>query len=228
MEKGTDNNTRRPAAKWLLAAVVGALTGALTVFGKFLPPDWNALADSAALWMVAAYFAAAASVRPKTSVGLATLVLVVANTVYYPLSAIVNAKPIEFGSAMVVWYGGALAAGLVFGIAAYLWRCKTGPLYYLGAALPTAVLWAECAMMLTVEYYAERPAAPLCGFALGLALLLFCCVFSHFKWLPRQADAARGAKKTPLLLHCLFGLAAALPIAGLGIAGYHLLWWLLR
>lgn len=208
------------ALPWITAGIVGTLVGALTVWGKFLPPDWNALADSAALWMVIAYFVAAMGKKVWQSIGLATLTLAMANTVYYPLSAIVNNKHIEFGTAMVVWYAGALAGGIIFGLCAYWWRNRQGLLHYIGAGMPGAVLWAESAMMLTVPYYAQHIAAPLCGIALGLAVLLFVCLYGQHKW------QAGGNKSS--FMHCLLGLAAAVPITALGVIGYKVLWWALR
>lgn len=195
------------------ALLLGAAVGALTVAGKFLPPDWNALADSAALWMAAAFFTAALGQRPRQSAGLAITVLVVANTVYYPLTAWVQQKPMVFTFAVVVWYGGALAAGMVFGTGGYLWRRKEGWPGALGAALPAAALWAESAMMLTTDYYAGRPAAPLAGFGLGLAVLLF-CIFGT----KREKGALAHLGRT---LVCVAALTAA------GVLGYRLLWWLL-
>ncbi len=209
---------QKPYVKWFVAVAVGALTGILTVYGKFLPDGWNALADSAALWMVIAFFVAATGKTVQTCIGLAAVLLAVANTVYYPLSAVVNKQPIAFGSAMVVWYTGAVLAGIVFGVAAFFWQGKKGLLYYIGGAMPVAVLWAESAMMLTTVYYAQHPLPAYIGFAVGFAVLIGSNLF---------AINIKTFENTTLVRALLGCMVAAIPITVLGVLGYKVLWWLL-
>lgn len=211
---------------WICALLAGVAVGAVTVPGKFLPPGWNLLADSAALWMVAAFFVASTGQSALQAIGLAMVCLVMANTVYYPLSAVVNQKPVEFGFAMAIWYAGAVAAGCVFGAAAWWWRSRLGVLGLIGAGMPAAVLWAETAMILTTRQYTGNIAVAAVGFGLGVVLLLFCgirgCKREHTA--PRAGAAG---KRQGLLTYWIWVAAAALLTAMAGALGYKGLWLLL-
>ncbi|GAA4202928.1 DUF6518 family protein [Actinocatenispora rupis] len=140
---------RRGPVVAVVAVAAGVVLGALDLAGQLaLPYPWANLANSAALWAVAAFGLArwvrAGAVRCMVA---GTVLLVVAVPVYYLAAALVLHD--EVGNAVsavgLAWTASGVLAGCVFGLAGHLRAVRPPFLAALGVALPSAVLLAEAA-----------------------------------------------------------------------------------
>jgi len=103
---------------------VGVAVGVATLLGQsILPGDWNRLANSGAIWLIASFLVGS---RMPTNgraavAGMATLVLAV--VAYYVAARLAGAGVST--RTVVIWIGTALVGGPVYGVAGHWWR--TGP-----------------------------------------------------------------------------------------------------
>jgi len=182
--------------------VAGGLLGAVDLLlQKTLPYPWADLANSAACWAIAA-FALGLWVRlPWWRAALAGIVLLVLAVPSYYLTATLvqhdNLSNIWAPSSLLWMLFGALA-GAVFGIAG-AWARIGGWRQIVGIALPGAVLFAEAASLLHRRDGADSTWTAIIELALGVLLIMV---------------VGRTARQR------LTGLAAALPLALVGFAGF--------
>lgn len=156
----------------VVALMAGVALGALDFLAqRTLPYPWANLANSSAVWAVAA-FAIGAWVRTnaRASATAATVMLVVAVESYYATAALAQGDSWTNLSSptAILWLLFGAVAGLVFGVAGS-WRHSSRPwCRVVGAAVPVSVLLAEAALHLR---NGASTATGLIELALAVALL---------------------------------------------------------
>ena len=111
-----------PWARLAIAAGIGLAVGALTQLGQgLLPGDASQAANAISPWLLVAFLVASTLPRPPWAIVAAIVSLVGSLVGYYAL------VQLRFGyagstSAYLVWGAGALAGGVVFGLAGWAWR----------------------------------------------------------------------------------------------------------
>jgi len=186
----------------IVSVAAGVALGAVDfALQKVLPYPWANLANSAAVWAVAAfalgYWLRTGALRAAIA---ASVLLVVAVPVYYVTATLVQNDDIAnvWAPVSLVWMAFGVLAGVVFGIAG-VWARGAGWHRIVGAALPGAVLLAEAARLFRRGDDARWTA--LIELALGVLVI---------------AMAARTARQRGA------SLAVAVPLAALGFAGFQL------
>jgi hypothetical protein len=133
------------------AARAGAGLGALDLLLQHvLPYPWANLANSLAVWAVAAWaFAAAIAKRPIRGAGAGALLLVVAVEAYYAAAALFQHDGIGQLTAptTALWCLFGVVAGVLFGAGGGAVGDPRRGVAVLGAALPAAVLVGEAAVI---------------------------------------------------------------------------------
>jgi uncharacterized protein DUF6518 len=194
----------------VIGLAVVAVAGGLLLGGtdflwiKFVPFPLGELGNSSAVWAVAAFFLGyglrAGALR---SAAAGAVLLVVAVAGYYLTAAAVQGDELAvlWAPSSVLWMGFGVVAGVVFGTGG-TWARGTGWRRIVGTALPAAVLLAEAALL------ARRVGEPRYHGAAWPALL----------------DAALAVLIVLLLArtarHRLAALAASVPLAAIGLAGF--------
>lgn len=142
---------RSVAAVAVVAVVAGIAVGGLDLLAqRTLPYPWANLANSSAVWAVAA-FAIGAWVRRGAvrCVAATGVMLLVAVEAYFAFAVwfLHDDRATLTSAAAVLWLVFGVVAGCVFGFAGHL-RAVYGPWpAAVGAALPAAVLLAEAAVL---------------------------------------------------------------------------------
>lgn len=141
---------RRAAVVAAAAVLAGIAFGALDLLGQVaLPYPWANLANSPAIWALAA-FGIGVWVRrgPLRCMLAAVPMLVVAVVTYYLVAAVAlhDSAGIITSAIGVMWAAFGVIAGCVFGFAGHLRAARGFLAAALGAALPAAVLLAEAAL----------------------------------------------------------------------------------
>ena len=185
-----------------VSVAAGVALGAVDfALQKVLPYPWANLANSAAVWAVAA-FALGYWLRtgPLRAAIAGSVLLVVAVPVYYVTATLVQHDNIAnvWAPVSLVWMAFGVLAGVVFGVAG-VWARANGWQRIVGAALPGAVLLAEAARLFRQGNDTRWTA--LIELALGVLVI---------------AMAARTARQRGA------SLAVAVPLAALGFVGFHL------
>jgi len=109
------------SGQFALTIGVGVAVGVATLLGQsILPGDWNRLANSGAIWLIASFLVGS---RMPTNgraavAGMATLVLAV--VAYYVAARLAGAGVST--RTVVIWVGTALVGGPVYGVAGHWWR----------------------------------------------------------------------------------------------------------
>jgi hypothetical protein len=142
----------RPAPAIGIALLAGAALGAVDFLGqRTLPYPWANLANSSAVWAVAAW-ALGAWLRTdaRVSASAAVVMLVVAVESYYVTAALAQGDSWANVSSptTVVWVLFGAVAGVVFGLAGSWWRSSRAWRRVVGGAVPVSVLLAEAALHL--------------------------------------------------------------------------------
>lgn len=130
--------------------ILGCFIGAATILGqKFLPINFNFLANSGAVWLIPAFFA---SYYSKSSMGhsiaLCIVCLLFCVIGYYLSESIMNSHRFSFTRWQVIWMVMSFLAGSVFGLGAYFANHSAGILQYCGKNLLPAVFFSEGASKL--------------------------------------------------------------------------------
>jgi Family of unknown function (DUF6518) len=111
-------------AQVALTIGVGVAVGVATVLGQsVLSAEWNRLANSGAIWLLASFLVGSRmpTIRRAAVAGMATLVLAV--VAYYVAAKLTGAGVST--RTIVIWVGTALVGGPAYGAAGHWWR--TGP-----------------------------------------------------------------------------------------------------
>jgi hypothetical protein len=126
-----------------IAAAVGLLLGVATQIGQsLLPAGVGLLANSISPWVSVAFAVGALHARARNAAGAGFLTLAMALVGYYAM-VFVRFGYATVGSTLLLWTGGALAGGVVFGLAGYHWRHGTFTTRTVAVALLGAVWVAE-------------------------------------------------------------------------------------
>jgi hypothetical protein len=183
-----------------IAAV--ALGGLDLLLQKILPYPWANLANSSAVWAIAAWGLGRwiGSPRWLAAAGGATL-LVLAVPSYYLAATIFLNDDITMISqpAALLWMAFGLLAGVVFGFGGSL-ALSTGWQRIVGIALPGAVLFAEALARLAARNDADQRQTAIIEVALGLLL---------------AATLGRTLRGR------LLALAAAIPLGAVGFVAFQ-------
>lgn len=199
---------------WVIAAVAivgGLLLGSLDLLAqRTLPYPWANLANSSAVWAVGAFgigaWVGAGRWRPAVA---GVLLLLVAVESYYLAAILVLNNELSnlWKPSTLAWLFFGVIAGLVFGTAGGWVRAESRWLRALGVALPAAVLLAEAGVLFSrsgsgdAAYRSDSLQTAAIEAALGV---LFPLIVGR------------------TVSHRLHGLAASLPLALIGLAGFHL------
>lgn len=209
--------------KWIFVLGIGLAVGALTVAGRYLPGDWVALAQSAAVWLVPVYFVGAWFASRGRAIVMSICCLVTTFLAYYLISVAVSGEMLIVSSTQLIWLGCALFGGMLYGFAGHLWRHTRGLRQSLGAAMLPAVFFAEGIMMLLhVPQYKTNVLVPVAAIGVGFVLLL---VLGHGAKEERERERTSRWFWLRARIYCLL---LALPITGFGLVGYSVLWSILQ
>ncbi|MCG8928076.1 DUF6518 family protein [Lentzea sp. CC55] len=159
----------------------GLLLGVLTNLGQgVLPGGFNSLANSGAIWVVAAFVAGARSRRPILA---GTLTQVGAVAGYYGYAELFRDGMGDL-HAPSVWLALAFVAGPLFGTAGSRWRQDRGWRHWTGAGVLGAVFGMEGLWHLFVLGYRDTGITA-CALAVVLPLLI-----SRNRWQALAVSAA--------------------------------------
>lgn len=200
----------------LTAAAAGALLGPADLLAqRALPYPWANLANSMAVWAIAAFAMGAwtagrRGVRGAWPVATAAVLLLVAVETYYVAAVLFldNSVSQLWAPTSLLWLVLAVVAGTVFGTAGAWSTEQAGPRRLLGAALPTAVLLAEASLRATrpdngdAAYRTDSLQAA----AIETALAVLCLIV-----------AARGARDR------VWAFALSLPLAAVVLVALSLI-----
>lgn len=190
--------------KVLVTLVSAVLVGAVDLLlQRYLPYPWANLANSPAVWAIAAFTLGRWLRTTPVRAALAGAVqLIVAVEVYYVTATLVLGNDLSnlWSPATLVWVVLGLFGGLLFGAAGNLSRDRPGWLPAIAAALPTSVLLAEAATLVSrpdqgdAHYRTQNLQTAAIEAVLGLLLL----------WL-----LTRGATSFPRTVAAVIVLSAA-------------------
>jgi hypothetical protein len=186
----------------LVTIVAGVLLGAVDLLlQRALPYPWANLANSSAVWALAAFGLGWWLRLPwlrAAAAGVVLLVLAVPS--YYLTATLVQQDDLSnaWAPSSLLWMFFGVLAGVVFGVAG-AWARTDGWRRAVGTALPGAVLFAEAAIGLGRSGDGENVTTAAIKLALGVLLILV---------------VGRTARQR------LTGLAAAVPLALVGFAGF--------
>jgi hypothetical protein len=190
----------------VVTAVAGVALGAVDLLcQRWLPYPWANLANSSAIWAVAAIGLGMWAVGPWWRAGLSGVVLLVlAVPAYYATATLVlnDAFSNVWSPTSQIWMLFGVLAGVVFGAGGSFARAS-GWQQILGVALPGAVLFAEAVVLLRRPGdgadHREDVWTAVIEATLGLVLILV---------------VGRSARQR------LWGLAASLPLAAIGTLAF--------
>ena len=164
----------RRLKKYILASIVGAVVGVLTLVGqKYLPMNLNFLANSGAVWLIPAFllsYFGKGSRRHTIAVTIVCLLGCVYG--YYILEAIVNHHAI-LDKGTFLWSAVAFVAGAVFGLGAFFANQEDSKLKYFGQNLLPAVFTAEgLDNVIHIRDYSHMVPAVIMKIIIGVVLYL--------------------------------------------------------
>ena len=135
-------NTSR---KYMIGITLGIIVGVLTVIGqKYLPIEFNFLANSGAIWLIPAFLTSYYENSNKShSIGVCILCLLCCVYGYYGFEAVINQHSFAIGAYTIIWTACAFIGGIIFGLGAYFANNSSNFLKYCGLNLLPAVLLAE-------------------------------------------------------------------------------------
>lgn len=135
-----------------VALGIGGLVGVATFFGQgVMPGQWNTLVNSGAIWLVPPFFVGA-RVRPRSLaavLGAAVLLATVAG--YYATADLAGAPMSTWMTAF--WFGVAVVAGPIYGLAGRWWHDERRVLRVIGVALLGGIFVAEGLYLMAVLHY---------------------------------------------------------------------------
>ncbi|HEV7962516.1 MAG TPA: DUF6518 family protein [Actinoplanes sp.] len=186
----------------LVTVVAGVLLGAVDLLlQRVLPYPWANLANSSAVWALAAFGLGWWVRSPWWRAAVAgAVLLVLAVPSYYLTATLVQHDDLSnaWAPSSLLWMCFGVPAGVVFGVAG-AWARTDRWRRIVGTALPGAVLFAEAAIGLDRTGDGDKVTTAVIELALGVLLILV---------------VGRTARQR------LTGLAAAVPLALVGFAGF--------
>ena len=201
--------------------VVGLLLGVLDLVAQAnLSYPWANLANSPAIWGLAAYGVGLSVGRTRTAVVAGAATLVLAAVAYY-VSASVGLGD-EFSNATsstaMFWYAGGIAVGALGGLGGAWSRSSTAWQAVVGFAFPVALPWAEA----SVQYIAAKDrsgwnANTSSALVLGLIGLALAAVMVP-RVAKRQGSAWTAACVTAVVILALVGHVA---YRAVGLRGFR-------
>lgn len=199
----------------LIAVAAGALLGPGDLLAqRTLPYPWANLANSSAVWALAAFamgaWTASRRERPGAWPAAAAVVLLLVAVETYYVAAVLfldNSTSQLWGPTTVFWLALAVVAGAAFGTAGGWSTERAGLRRSLGSALPTAVLLAEAALLATRPDNGDAAyrTDSLQTAAIEVALAVLCLLI-----------AARDTRQR------VQALAVSLPLAALALVAFRL------
>ncbi|MGH8878594.1 MAG: DUF6518 family protein, partial [Stackebrandtia sp.] len=209
---GQELGAVRPPWSVLTVAVAGALLlGPVDLLAQnVLPYPWANLANSSAVWALAAFAIGVWVRRPPWMAAAAGVVLLVLAVAAYYLAAIGflgDSLTALFRPSTAWWMLFGVVAGVVFGLAGALARGDRPLWRHTAAALPTAVLLAEAAVLVyrsgnhDASYREDSLWTAVIEVALAIAV---------------AAITGRGIRQRAL------ALAASVPLAAIGFGAFVL------
>ena len=160
--------------KYILAIIIGAVVGVLTLVGqKYLPMNLNFLANSGAVWLIPAFLLSYFGKGNRRHTIAITIVCLLGCVYgYYIFEAIVNHHAILDRGALL-WSAVAFIAGTVFGFGAFFANQENSKLKYFGLNLLPAVFTAEgLDNIIHIEDYSHMVPAVIMKIIIGVVLYL--------------------------------------------------------
>lgn len=158
---------------YALAAVIGILTGIITLIGqKYLPVNMNFLANSASMWSVPAFLVPYCLRSGKRQSSLqSTAVLVVCVLSYHTFEALLNHHAYSVNRHQLLWLCCALIGGMVIGLCVNLAQTKNDIIGDLCRNILPAIFAAEASSKLFhISDYRHMIAGVCLQLCIGLAL----------------------------------------------------------
>lgn len=131
--------------KYWIGIILGVLVGILTVIGqKYLPINFNFLANSGAIWLIPAFSVSYyGKWDKKHSILVCITCLLCCVYGYYGFEAVLNHHSFSISFYTIIWTICAFIGGAIFGIGAYFANNNDNWLKYCGQNLLPAVFLAE-------------------------------------------------------------------------------------
>ena len=131
--------------KYLIAIIVGFFVGLITIIGqKYLPINFNFLANSGAIWLIAPLFLSHhLKLNKKESILISIICLLFCVFGYYLFESIINNHHFQISNLMIVWIICALISGIIIGLGTYFLNYKSGILKACASNLLPAIFVAE-------------------------------------------------------------------------------------
>ena len=159
----------------IISLAIGLLVGFLTLEGqKIMPEDLNFLVNSAAVWMVAAYFITRLADREKSTAVVVSIIGLLGCVIGYYLSeALVNRHALLLNSHVFFWLACTLPGGIVSGLAGFYSRHGQGWMKHFSDDLPSALFLSEGLIkIIHLEHYTHMFYGILLMLAIGLLMYL--------------------------------------------------------
>lgn len=130
--------------KYIYSILIGIIIGGLTLLGqKFLPMNFNFLANSGAIWLIPAYFVAKFDKQVKRSIAFSVIELEACVLGYYIIEAISNHHALEIYSFTILWLLCGVVGGFVIGVASNYAARKESKLTIMAQNILPAIFLSE-------------------------------------------------------------------------------------
>ncbi|WP_241395612.1 DUF6518 family protein [Clostridium beijerinckii] len=192
---------------YLLSLLLGTIIGILTIFGQGqLKGNWNSLANLGTVWLVPAFFISSIANKKRSSITSCSLCLIGEVMGYYYFHSLLNKYNFSVDYFTLIWLGCAIAGGIIFGLAGYLWYHKDEKFHELGSALLSGVFLTDgLNMFIHIDDYRHMITVAIAEIVFGLLLIIILEKNMHER-----------------LRCCIF----LIPVTILGLIGYTILYYL--
>ncbi len=135
-----------------LALGIGGLVGVATFFGQgVMPGQWNTLVNSGAIWLVPPFFVGTRVGPRSLAAVLGATVLLATVAGYYAAAGLAGAPMSTWMTAF--WFGVALVAGPLYGLAGLWWHDERRVLRVISVVLLGGIFVAEGLYLMAVLHY---------------------------------------------------------------------------
>ena len=159
--------------KYIIAIVIGVFVGVITLIGqKYLPINFNFLANSGAIWLIPAFLLSCYfNLEKKESIFISTICLLSCVFGYYIFESIVNNHSFQINNLMVVWIMCAIIGGIVIGLGTYFFNNEKGILKKISSnLLPAIFVSEELNKIIHIDGYKHMIPATIIVTCIGLIL----------------------------------------------------------
>lgn len=162
--------------KYIIAIVIGTLVGIITLIGqKYLPINFNFLANSGAIWLIPAFLISCYfNLRKKQSIYISIICLLSCVLGYYIFESTFNSHSFLISRLMVIWILCAIVGGVIIGFGAYFFNNDKALLKKISSNLLPAVFISEgINKLIHINSYKHMIPAIIMIICIGLLLYFF-------------------------------------------------------